>query len=437
MNPSESNIKQEKYINLIKFRRLSLAAIVAFAAVPGIGPGSLRAQQVPTGGMADPAPGTRIEIRAGDLPRPYATGSVFNGSRGVARPAGAALRVPDGFEAKVFADGLSHARWLAVAANGDVFLAEPSAGRVTLLRDGDGDGRAEMRTIFLDGLDDPHGMAISGGYFHVADARGVWRVPYTPGDERARARAQRITASGAFGAAGGHWTRNLAFSRDGAHFYVAIGSASNIDEERAPRATVQEFRADGSGQRTFASGLRNPVGIAFYPGGDDLYTVVNERDGLGDELVPDYLTRLKRDGFYGWPYSYIGRNPQPGFADRRPDLVARAIVPDLLFRSHSAPLGLVFYEGTQFPAGYRGDAFVALHGSWNAAQPRGYFVARVPFADGRPKGYYEVFASGFWRDTDENAYVMGRPAGLAVARDGALLIADDAGGAVWRVSYRR
>jgi glucose/arabinose dehydrogenase len=199
---------------------------------------------------------------------------------------------------------------------------------------------------------------------------------------------------------------------------------------------VQEFDADGSNRRTFATGLRNPVGIAFYPGTDDLYVVVNERDGMGDELVPDYLTRVRRGGFYGWPYSYIGSNPQPGFADKRPDLVARAIVPDVLFRSHSAPLGLVFYQGSQFPGDYRNDAFVALHGSWNAAVPRGYFVARVRFENGRPKGDYEVFASGFWRDSDENAYVMGRPVGLAVARDGALLIADDAGSAIWRVSYR-
>ena len=388
----------------------------------------------------DQVPGTRIEVRPADLPRPYETGSVSNSASRVSRPDGAVLRVPSGFTARLFAEGLDHARWLMVAANGDVFLAEPRAGRVTLLRDADGDGRAELRKTFLDGLDDPHGMAVSGGFFHVADSRGVWRVPYTPGDTRPRAVAVRITAPGAFGDSGGHWTRNLAFSRDGRRFYVAIGSESNIAVEAAPRATVQEFNADGSGQKTFADGLRNPVGIAFYPGSDDLYVAVNERDGLGDGLVPDYLTRLSRGGFYGWPYSYIGPNPQPGYGDRRPDLVARAIVPDVLFRAHSAPLGLVFYEGAQFPAAYRGDAFVALHGSWNAARPRGYFVARVPFENGRPKGTYEIFASGFWRDTDRrdgNAYVMGRPAGLAVARDGALLIADDAGSAIWRVAYGR
>lgn len=384
---------------------------------------------------SEQVPGTRIEIRPSDLPPPYATGSVSNSARSVPRPSDATLRVPPGFRAAVFADGLSDARWLAVAANGDVFLAQPDPGKVTLLRDADGDGRAEFRSTFAAGFSDPHGLAFHDDSLYVADARGVWRIAYRSGDTTARQKPVRITSEGAFGEPGGHWTRDIAFAPDGRHFYVAIGSESNISEDPVPRATVQEFNADGSGERTFASGLRNAVGIAFYPGTNDLYVTVNERDGLGDELVPDYLTRLRPGGFYGWPYSYIGSHPQPGYADRRPDLVARAIVPDLLFRSHSAPLGLVFYQGNQFPAAYRGDAFVAFHGSWNAARPRGYFVARVPFENGRPKGYYEVFASGFWVGGGDGARVMGRPAGLAVARDGALLIADDAGDAVWRVSY--
>ncbi|MGH6954896.1 MAG: PQQ-dependent sugar dehydrogenase, partial [Alphaproteobacteria bacterium] len=197
------------------------------------------------------------------------------------------------------------------------------------------------------------------------------------------------------------------------------------------------FDGGGGGQRTFASGLRNPVGIAFHPESRDLYVVVNERDGLGDGLVPDYLTRLEDGGFYGWPYSYIGSNPQPGFADRRPDLVARAIVPDLLFRAHSAPLGLAFYDGAQFPPEYRGDAFVALHGSWNAGRPTGYAVVRVPFKSGRPLGHYETFMTGFWIKGTDTAVVRGRPVGLAVAADGSLLVADDYAGVVWRVSYRR
>ena len=351
------------------------------------------------------------------------------------RPADAALRVPAGFRATLFAEGLRDARWLAVAPNGDVFLAEPSPGIVTLLRDEDGSGRATKRATFAAGFEAPHGIAFRPGFIYIADTRAVWRIPYADGDDTAHGAPQQVTPAGALGDGGGHWTRNIAFAPDGRHFYVAIGSSSNLAEDPAPRATVRVFNADGSGGRTFASGLRNPVGIAFEPGTSDLFVVVNERDGLGDGLVPDYLTHLQDGGFYGWPYSYLGQHPQPRFAERRPDLVGRAIVPDLLFRAHSAPLGLAFYTGTQFPPEYRGDAFVALHGSWNSGKPTGYMVARVPFRDGRPAGYYETFASGFWVAGDDRAEVWGRPVGLAIAKDGSLLIADDVGNTVWRVSH--
>lgn len=380
-------------------------------------------------------PGERFEVRLADLPPPYASVSALNPPRTVPVPADARLRVPPGFEVNVFAAGLEGARALAVAPNGDVFLAQSSPGRVTLLRDRDGDGAAESVTVFASGLDRPHGLAVRPAWLYVADTLAVWRYGYNPGDTRSRTGSEPVTAPGALGDGSGHWTRNIAFHPDGTRFYVAIGSRGNIAEEPSPRATVQEFVA-GAPLGTFASGLRNPVGIAFYPGTDDLFVVVNERDGLGDGLVPDYLTRLTPGGFYGWPYSYLGSNPQPGFADKRPDLVRRAIVPDLLFESHSAPLGLVFYSGDQFPPDYRGDAFVALHGSWNAGRPRGYVVARVPFRDGRPVGHYETFASGFWARGRDRAQVWGRPAGLAVAADGALLVADDVSGRVWRISYR-
>lgn len=381
-------------------------------------------------------PGTRIEVRAQDMPAPYATPSVSNPPRLHQTLAGSNLVLPKGFVGEVFADQVAQVRWLAVAPNGDVFATQLRSGKVWLLRDEDGDGRAETETTFADGFDRPHGMVVRPGFLYVADARGIWRVPYQPGETEAQAKPQRVTPEGAFGAPGGsHWTRNIAFSPDGKHVYVAIGSRGNVEEEAAPRATVQEFAADGSGQRTFAAGLRNPVGIAFYPGTNDLYVVVNERDGLGDGLVPDYLTKLQRGGFYGWPYSYIGAHPQPKLADKRPDLVAKAIVPDTLFRSHSAPLGLVFYDGDQFPPEYRGDAFVALHGSWNAAQPQGYAVVRVPFKDKKPADYYEIFASGFWLGGKDPAVVRGRPVGLAVAKDGSLLIADDYASVIWRVRY--
>ena len=393
----------------------ALAAATAFAAGPG--------------------PGVRMEVRPSDLPAPFATGSARNPPRSVGMPEHAALQVPPGFRVNVFAEGLSDARWLAVADNGDVFLAEPSAGRITLLRDTNGDGKADTTSVFATGFDNPHGLALRPGYLYVGDSDAVWRLTYEPGQTKAVGRPEQVTPDGAFGGRGGHWTRDVAFSPDGARFYVAIGSRGNIDEEKPPRATVQEFAADGTPLGTYASGLRNPVGIAFYPGTSDLYVTVNERDGLGDELVPDYLTRLTPGGFYGWPYYYIGDHPQPGFADREPDLADDSIVPDLLFQSHSAPLGLVFYDGKQFPEDYRGDAFVALHGSWNAAEPRGYMVVRVPFQEGRPQGYYESFLTGFWVAGTDHARVDGRPAGLAIAKDGSLLVADDVGQKIWRVAY--
>jgi len=380
------------------------------------------------------APGTVHEIRPRDLPPPNATESVANPSRRIARFEGAAPAVPEGFTAGLYADGLSHARWLAVAPGGDVFLAEPRAGRITVLRDADGDGRAERRATFAEGFDRPHGLAFHGGHLYMADTEAVWRFDYAPGRLEG-GDPVKLTPDGALGGSGGHWTRNVAVHPDGDRMYVAIGSRGNIAEEPEPRATIREFELEGGPGRTFAAGLRNPVGIAFRPGTEELWTVVNERDGLGDGLVPDYLTHVQKGGFYGWPYAYIGSNPQPGFAERAPDKVDGTIVPDLLFESHSAPLGLAFYDAEAFPEGYRGDAFVALHGSWNRADPTGYKVVHVPFHDGRPQGHYVDFATGFWARGTETAEVWGRPVGLAVAEDGALLVADDVGQTVWRIAY--
>ncbi len=384
----------------------------------------------------DLPPGHRFEVRPGDLPPPGATPSARNPPQIVDLPPDTVLTVPPGFEAGVFADGLDHVRWLAVAPDGAVLLAQSQTGVVTILRDNDGDGRADSTAPFVTGLTLPHGLAFRDGHVYIADQDFVRRYHYRAGSDGPTGPAERVTAPGAFGSPGGHWTRSLVFSPDGRRFFVAVGSRDNLAEEAEPRATVQVFDAAGGGQRTLATGLRNPVGIAFYPRTSDLYVVVNERDGMGDELVPDYLTRVRDRSFYGWPYAYIGANPQPRLAARRPDLVAASQVPDVLFQSHSTPLGLVFYDADQFPADYRGDAFVALHGSFNAAEPRGYMVVRVPFRDGRPVGHYEAFATGFWTAGTDRAVVIGRPAGLAVAADGSLLIADDVGQRIWRVSYR-
>ena len=380
-------------------------------------------------------PGTVISIDAGALPEPYTPPSPANPPKTIPKPARAMPSVLPGFSVNEFARGLKNARNLKTASDGTIFLSEPRIGQITLLRDSDGDGRAETITAFADGFRNPHGIAIGDGFILVGDLNGVWYLPYESGSTKASEEPVQVTPRRALGDPGGHSTRNVVLHPDGSRFYVAIGSRGNIAEEPAPRATIQEFQIDGSGQRTFAAGLRNPVGTGFYPGTQDLYTVVNERDGLHDELVPEYMTKVVDGGFYGWPYSYIGSNPQPNFADRKPDLVASTIVPDVLFRSHSAPIGLAFYTGDQFPEQYRGGAFVTLHGSWNAAQPRGYNVVYVPFEKGQAKNEYVVFASGFWARGEDRAQVWGRPSGVTVAADGSLLIADDVSQTVWRVTY--
>jgi glucose/arabinose dehydrogenase len=384
-------------------------------------------------------PGTVITINLQALPAPFATPSVSNSSQSVPLPPLPNLRVPPGFAVNLFAQGLSHARSMRIAPNGDVFLAQSGTGRITVLRDSDGDGRADVNTTFAQGFRFPHGMALHNGFLYIADLDAVWRVPYATGATSAGGPRERVTVQGAFGATDGHVTRNLVIDPAGTKMYVAIGSRGNADEEPAPQATIQEFNIDGSGQRTFASGLRNPVGLAIRPGTSEVFTVVNERDGLGDELVPDYLTRVTDGGFYGWPYSYMGRNPQPrpgGWSNQQAQaLINSAIVPDLPLRSHSAPLGFAFYDKTKFPSAYRDGAFVALHGSWNAAQPRGYMVVYAPFTAGRPTGSYQVFLSNFWTANESRAQVIGRPADVAVAADGALLVADDASNSIWRVAY--
>ncbi|MDR6769838.1 PQQ-dependent sugar dehydrogenase [Azospirillum sp. BE72] len=387
--------------------------------------------------------GAEVHVRMETLPKPYATPAVANEAVLVPRPGDQPLRAPRGFTVTLFRDGVENARNLLVLPNGDVLVAQQRPGTLTLLRDGDGDGHAEMAQVWAEGFDHPFGLAFHDGAVLVGDLNGVWRLPWTAGTAQAGER-RRLTPEGAFGKRGGHNTRSVVVAPDGRHFYVGIGSEGNIGVEPEPRATIQEFRIDGSGQRMFAGGLRNPVGLAFKPGTGNLYAVVNERDGLGDQLVPDFLTAVTPGGFYGWPYSYIGANPQPDLAGRRPDLVKAALVPGLLFQAHSAPIGLVFGDATHFPERYRMGAFVALRGSWNRSRPTGYAIAFVPFDTApfdknRPTGTYETFVTGFRIDSrsdgDETPRVWGRPSGLAVAADGALLIAEDVSGTVWRVAY--
>ncbi|MBS0470097.1 MAG: sorbosone dehydrogenase family protein [Proteobacteria bacterium] len=377
-------------------------------------------------------PGQKFDISIKDLPKPYATPGVANPSFKVTKPAGAGLEAPTGFHVAPFATGFDDVRWLADAPDGDVFLAETRAGRITRLHEA---GGSLVRSVAADGFQRPHGMAVSGNTLYVSDLMAVWKLTFPDGPLKPAHKA-RVTTVKDLSPVGNHWTRDLAIDSKGM-IYIGIGSASNVGEDAPTRATIQTVNRDGT-LSPFATGLRNPVGLQFYPGTDDLFVTVNERDGLGDGLVPDYLTHVQRGGFYGWPYAYLGHHPDPDFGAKRPDLVAKAIVPDLLFQAHSAPLGLVFYEGGMFPASYKGDAFVALHGSWNSGVPTGYKIVRVPFRNGRPAGGYENFVTGF-REGDgapgHPAHVWGRPVGLAVMKDGGLLIADDVGKTIWRVSY--
>ena len=399
------------------FRPLALAAIVLLSAAPA---------------LAADQPGQKFDIQVKDLPKPFATPAAANSSSVVPRPAGVLPAVPPGFKIEVYAAGFVNPRWMVVAPNGDVFLAEPAAGRVDLLHESG--GKVAVGT-FAAGFSRPHGLAMGQGALYVSDDKAVWRLGYTDGAMKA-GKKDRVTTAPDLSPGGYHWTRDLAIDSKGT-IYIGIGSSNNVAPDAPIRASVQTVAPDGS-LKPFATGTRNPVGLAFYPGTDDLFVTVNERDGYGDEMVPDYLTHVQPGGFYGWPYAWLGDHPDPDWGAKRPDLVAKAIAPDLLFHAHSAPLGLVFYEGAQFPASYKGDAFVALHGSWNSGAPTGYKVVRVPFKNGRPSGGYENFVTGFWNGADKPgnpAHVWGRPAGLAVAKDGSLLIADDAGKVVWRVRY--
>ncbi len=378
----------------------------------------------------------KIQIRVADLPKPFASESASKPPQEIDRPAKPTFQVPAGFTVNAFATGLSQPRWLHVGPNGDVFLAESRDNRIRLLRDANKDGVAETNTVLIDGLAQPFGMAIAPNQksFYVANTDAVVRFPYQVGQTQIRDRPQLITQLPG-GGYNQHWTRNLAFSPDGRKLFVTIGSKSNADPEDLPRASIQVMNPDGSDRKTYAYGLRNPIGLAFNPLSGSLYSSVNERDGLGDDLVPDYLTSVKDGGFYGWPYSYLGQNPDPRLP-RRPDLERRAIVPDVLFQAHSAALGFVFNTGKQFPTAYQNDAFVAFRGSWNRSEGTGYKVVRVPFdAQGKPRGYYEDFVTG-WLSDPKGPTAWGRPVGLAITQDGALLITDEPGGVIWRVSYK-
>lgn len=378
----------------------------------------------------------RYEITPASLAPPKLGPDADNPPRVVPQPADATLHMPPGFEASVFAEGdFKNARWMARAPNGDVFVTDAVAATVIVLRDTDGDGKADARFVFAKDLTLPFGLAFWKNYLYVGMTNAVVRFSYKPGQTEAQGPPEKIADLPGRGYRQ-HWTRNVIFDPSGKKLYVTVGSESNVDVEKEPlRATISEYNPDGSGKRIFASGLRNPIGLAFHPATKRLWAAVQERDLLGDDLPPDYFTEVKDGGFYGWPYSYIGRNEDPRRKGERPDLVNTAIVPDVLIQAHSAVLGLVFYNGKMFPSEYRGDAFIALHGSWNRSKRTGYKIIRVPFKGNKPVGHYEDFLTG-WMLGEDRREVWGRPVGLLVLKDGSLLITDDGANKIWRVTYR-
>jgi glucose/arabinose dehydrogenase len=434
--------------------------------------GAARVVSPAGGGGSDPgdwrndAPGVRHSISLAALPAPFATASAGNGPKVVERPSGAALSVPPGFSVQLFASGLSAPRLARVAPNGDIFIAETARGRVRVLRAADGANEPSLMAVYADGLRGPFGIAFyplgpDPRWVYVGTLNSVVRFPYRSGDFTARGSAEVVVPSLA-GSTGGHTTRDVAFSLDGRRMFISVGSGSNVAETlpaKAPaeirpweagqglgaawgfearRADILETDAEGSRPaRIFAAGIRNAVGLAVDPATGELWASTNERDGLGDDLVPDYITHVREGGFYGWPWYYLGSHEDPRHAGERPDLAGHVIVPDVLLQSHSAPLQMVFYAASSgvaaFPAEYRGDIFAALHGSWNRSIRTGSKVVRVRLRNGVPTGEYEDFLTGFVID---NGHLWGRPVGVAVAHDGALLVTDDANNTVWRIAHQ-
>lgn len=398
------------------------------------------------------------------LPPPYATKSARNFSEIIGWSDGKTPIAPEGFVVSKFADSLDHPRWVYVAENGDVFVAESntvlkgikkvgakiapkikthnygvSANRITLFRDSNKDGVFEIRHVFAENLNQPFGMLILNDHFYVANTDGLLQFDYKIGDTKLSGKGKKVLSLPA-GGYNNHWTRNIISNKKGDKIYISVGSGSNIGEngmdKEARRANILEINPDGSGERIYASGLRNPIGLDWEPDTETLWTAVNERDGLGDDLVPDYMTGVKEGSFYGWPYAYFGKNADPRMKDDpRPDLVNKTLVPDVSLGSHTASLGLAFYTKSTFPSKYRKGVFVAQHGSWNRSTLSGYKVVFTPFENGKPSGKPEDFLTGFIADASTSK-VYGRPVGVAVLADGSLLVTDDGSNVVWRVAVK-
>ena len=392
---------------------------------------------------ATDAPGVRRHITVSDLPAPYATKGVDNGPRIVRRPENAWPKAPAGFKVEQYITGLNNPREIVTAPNGDLFVAESGPGRVRILRGRGADGHPVTNEVFATDLHQPFGIAFyppgpNPKFVYIGDTDAVVRFPYKNGDLHATGAMQTIADHPGGGRlrGGGHWTRDIRFRPDGKKMFASVGSQTNDFEggrgAEDRRADILEFDPDGKNGRIYASGIRNAVGLAIHPKTGELWCSVNERDNLGDDLVPDYISRVKEGGFYGWPWFYIGGHQDPRHPGERADLKNKVIVPDVLLQSHMASLCITFYTGSSFPASYKFDGFAAEHGSWNRAKRVGYKVIRVPLKNGKPTGEYEDFLTGF---VVSNGEVWGRPVGVAVAPDGALMVSDDGSGSIWRVQH--
>lgn len=404
------------------------------------------------------APGVTRKITPADLPRPLETPTAANRSKVVSKPANAALKVPEGFTVEPFATGIVGARVIRIAPNGDIFISQSLPGKIVVMHAPDGASKPETTNVFVDGLNRPFGITFyppgpNPQYVYVGETNQIVRFPYKNGDVKASGKPELIVPNIPVER---HWTRDVVFSPDGATMYVSIGSGSNVAEDLPPkpdlaawqkehglgaawgpkeewRADVLAFDPDGKNRRPYATGIRNCSGLAVQPVTGTIFCATNERDLLGDNLPPDYVTAVKENAFYGWPWYYIGDNEDPRHANERPDLRGHVAVPDVLLQPHSAPLGIAFNTGKQFPAAWEGDAFVALHGSWNRSLHTGYKIVRLPFKFGKPTGEYQDFVVGF---TAGENNVWGRPVDVAFAHDGSMLFSEDGNGVIYRVSYK-
>lgn len=376
----------------------------------------------------------QIPVNDQPLPEPFATPHARNSPTVIERPDGARLSLPEGFEISVWAEGFERPRFMLLGPSNEILLSDSAnEGKVYVLKDTDNDGTSDQKELLLDGMYRPYGLAFNGDYLYVAGSVEVKRWKYDRANMKVEGDGETVVSWPDFSK--GHWTRSIVFDSTGERMLVSVGSASNVDAGEDPkRAAINQYSPDGSNHEILASGLRNVIGLDFYPGTDQLWAAVQERDALGDDLVPDYFTTVNRGEFFGWPFAYTGPNEDPRRKGEAPELVQKTRLPDVLLPSHVAVLDIEFYTGNSFPEKYRGGAFLAYHGSWNRSERVGYSVTFVPFENGRPTAGPEDFLTG-WMIAPDQKEVWGRPVGILQLPDGSLLVSDDGGNKVWRISY--